>query len=48
MEEEEHPGSGCGVLFFNFAAFFDALFAMEEDGRSGFSFAFGLVLEISS
>jgi hypothetical protein len=49
-EEEEHPGSGCGALFFNFGGFFAALllFAIEEDDGSGFGFALGLALDISS
>jgi hypothetical protein len=37
MEEEEHPKSGCGALFLNFGGFFATLlFAIKEDGRSGF------------
>jgi hypothetical protein len=45
MADDEHPGSGCGVLFFNVGGFF-AVFALEDG--SGFGFALGLALEIAS
>jgi hypothetical protein len=41
MEDDEHRGSGCGVLFFNVGGFFAALFVLEEPCGSGFGFALG-------
>jgi hypothetical protein len=41
MEDEEHRGSGCGVLFFNVDGFFATLYAPEEHCGSGFGFALG-------